>query len=105
MHDLVINSSSTAIMVLGTDGRLGFSTLHVKPSRVIDLTDRVIYYFEKPGPKQRGSSRDCAYICHLKEKGTFTMAYHPLDRDDQVVKDLKPDQIAAAVQDLIDAGF
>ncbi len=80
----------------------------LQPSRTISTwlngEDRMIWYFEKPAASRR-DNRDCAYISHVRNSKTFTMAYHPLDRNDQVVKDLPMDQLAAAVEDLLAAGF
>jgi len=78
----------------------------IQPSRVIsdvgqDL--RTIWYFEID--PQRGRNRTCAYISHSRGSRTFTMAYHPLDRNDQVVQDLPMEKLGAAINDLLAAGF
>ena len=77
----------------------------IQPSRVIsdvgqDL--RTIWYFEQSAVNRK---RTCAYICHARGASTFTMAYHPLDRNDQIVADLPLERLPAAIDDLLAAGF
>lgn len=77
----------------------------IQPDRVIsDVGNdcRSIFYFEQSAV---GRKRTCAYICHARGASTFTMAYHPLDRNDQVVQDLSIDKLPAAIDDLLSAGF
>ena len=77
----------------------------IQPDRVIsDVGNdcRSIWYFEQ---KKVGRNRTCAYICHARGASTFTMAYHPLDRNDQVVADLPMEKLPAAIDDLLAAGF
>lgn len=78
----------------------------LSPSRVIDVLGKTtIYYFEQAPLAGRRGSRTCAYISHDRGGKTFTMAYHPLDRNDQVVQNLPLDQLGAAIEDLLQAGF
>ncbi len=78
----------------------------LQPSRVIDVLGKTtIYYFEKTPKAGSRGSRDCAYISHEGGSRLFTMAYHPLDRNDQVVQNLSLDRLGAAIEDLLAAGF
>lgn len=78
----------------------------LSPSRTIDVLGKTtIYYFEKTPLAGSRGNRDCAYISHERGSRAFTMAYHPLDRNDQVVRNLPLDQLGAAIEDLLGAGF
>lgn len=78
----------------------------IRPTRVIsvEMPDRrTIWYFERD--IQRDKKRTCAYIAHVYGAQTFTLAYHPLDRNDQVVSDLPMERLGQAIEDLLAAGF
>ncbi len=87
---------------------VGAQIKRLAPSSVINVflngENKTIWYFEKPAdPVTR--NRTCAYISRVSDSKTFTMAYHPLDRNDQVVQDLPMEQLGQAIDDLIAAGF
>lgn len=99
---LTLQSSTEPLATVHSDGTLSFQAL--RPARTIGLPDKTIWYFEK-APASRRDNRDCAYISHARGSKTFTMAYHPLDRNDQVVEDLPMEQLPAALNDLAACGF
>lgn len=77
----------------------------IQPTRVmrdVGQDMRTIWYFEGAAD---GRKKTCAYVMHARGSSTFTMAYHPLDRNDQVVADLPMDKLGAAIDDLLAAGF
>ncbi len=110
MSTSLVPAKRAALVPRTTSAALSVSAQiqQLQPSRVLGTflngESKTIWYFEKPAdPVTR--NRTCAYISHARGGATFTMAYHPLDRNDQVVQNLPMDRLGAAIEDLLAAGF
>lgn len=71
------------------------------PDKIIDSLDNRIYWFKR-GPKK---GTDFAMLIITRGKNTFRLQYYPKEGEPQFAKDLEMSQLAAAIEDLIGAGF